>query len=297
MMSKFLLGTIVATLIIGCASTASAQLPPASPASPLPTTTEPQPAPSISPQSPATTKPDLTLLGKVLSLFLQTNKAKTDSQLVMTVQDRGVDVKVYAQTTTIAKSSGEFRSSLVFVQPGQPPTAKYTIVSDGRKVWIYRPDRRQYSQTTIAKFQLQPYSYLIGLSSIFFLTVTEPTRRDLKAALAVSPTVLTSLPENQIKDLQGSRQQVDGRELYAYSYTNQLENWIFNGLVDPQTGILKQIEFTGKLDPKDSSNNFTLTEKIIDRNPQPVINNASFKFSPPKGTTKVPSLDIDLTGL
>lgn len=292
-MSKFLLGTIVATLIIGCASTVPAQLPPASP---LPTITEPQPSPSVSPPPTAATKPDLTLLGKALGLFLQTNKAKTDSQIIMTLQDKGADLKIYAQTTTIAKSSGEFRSSLVFAQPGQPPTASYTIVSDGRTVWIYRPDRRQYSQTTIAKFQSQPYSYLVGLSSIFFLTVTEPTRRDLQAALAVNPAALTSLPDNQVKDLQGSRQQVEGRELYAYSYNNQLENWIFNGFVDPQTGILKQIEFTGKLDPKDGGNNFTLTEKIIARTSQPVINSSSFKFSPPKGTKKVPVLAIDLLG-
>jgi outer membrane lipoprotein-sorting protein len=293
-MSKFWLRTLVVTLIIGCASHTPAQLPPASPASPLPTKTESQPAP-VSPAT-VTTKPDLTLLGKALGIFLQTNRATTNSQLVMVLQDKGADFKIYAQTTTIAKSSGEFRSELTFEQPGQQPTAKYTIVSDGRRVWIYRPDRRQYAQTTIAKFQAQPYSYLVGLSSIFFLTITEPVRRDLQASLATSPDVLTSLPENQIKDLRGSRQQVDGRELYTYSYNNQTENWVFNGFVEPQTGILKQIEFAGKLDPKDGGGNFTLTEKIIDRNPQPAINNSSFKFSPSKGTKKVPSLEIDLLG-
>ncbi len=296
-MSKFLFGSIFAALIVGLASTTHAQLPPTSPASPLPTQAEPQPSPALSPQPTATTKPDLTLLGKALGIFLQTNKAKTDAQIVMTLQDKGADLKIYAQTKTIAKTSGEFRSELTFAQPGQQPTATYTIVCDGRSVWIYRPDRRQYAQTTITKFQAQPYSYLVGLSSIFFLTITEPVRRDLKASLASSPSVLTSLPESQIKDLQGGKQQIDGRELYVYSYNNKLENWLFNGFVEPQTGILKQIEFTGKLDPKDGGTNFTIAEKIVDRNSQPVINNATFKFSPPKGTKKVTSLAIDLTGL
>lgn len=296
------------TAPIVVAHTLHAQLPPAVPNTSTPSPSEPQPQPSVSPQpsvapppatapQPATsTEPDLTLLGKVLGAFLQTNKARTESQLVMKLQAKDGDVEIYARSKTVAKTSGEFRSELTFAQPGQPPTASYTIVSNGSKVWIYRPDRRQYSQTTLAKFQAQPYSYLVGLSTIFFLSVTESNRRDINSALAVSPSFLTSLPKEQIKDLQGSRRQVEGQELYAYSYINKSENWSFNGLVNPQTGILKQIEFTGKLDAKDGGGEFTLTEKIIDRNSQPQIANSLFKFSPPKGTKKVKSLDIDLIG-
>ena len=57
------------------------------------------------------------------------------------------------------------------------------------------------------------------------------------------------------------------------------------------------MEFTGALDPKDGRSNFILTEKIIDRRPQPTINSSIFKFLPPTGTKKVQSLSIDLTGL
>ncbi len=302
-MFKLLLGTLLATASIGWASATQAQLPPASP-SPIPSQSQPQPTPSPTPSQsqppspqPAATAPDLTLLGKVLGAFLKTNRVSTESQIVMTVADKGADFKIYAQTKTIAQSSGEFRSEITFAQPGQPPTATYTIVSDRRRVWIYRPDRRQYSQTTMAKFQAQPYSYLVGISSIFFLTLTEPARREINAALAYSPNFLAALPERDLKDLQGSKRQVEGQELYVYSYTNKLENWTFNSFVQPQTGILKQIEFTGTLAAKDSGSNFTLTEKIIDRLPQPTVNSSTFKFSPPKGTKKVQSLAIDLSGL
>jgi outer membrane lipoprotein-sorting protein len=307
-MFKFLLGTIVAIAPIVVAHSIHAQLPPASPVSPTPTQSQPQPQPTVSPQpavspppvtSPqpaATTEPDLTLLGKVLGAFLQTNQARTESQIVMKLQSKDGEVEIYARSKTVAKTSGEFRSELTFAQPGQPPTASYTIVSDSRKVWIYRPDRRQYTQTTAAKFQAQPYSYLVGLSSIFFLSVSESNRKDINAALAVSPGFLSGLSKEQLKDLQGSRRQVEGQELYAYSYENKTENWSFNSFVNPQTGILKQIEFTGKLDAKDGGGNFTLTEKIIDRNSQPAIGKNIFKFSPPKGTKKVKSLDIDLIG-
>lgn len=302
-MFKLLLGTLLTTAPIGWASATQAQLPPASP-SPIPSQSQPQPTASPTPSQsqppspqPAATAPDLTLLGKVLGAFLKTNRVSTESQIVMTVPDKGVDLKIYAQTKTIAQSSGEFRSEITFAQPGQPPTATYTIVSDNRRVWIYRSDRRQYSQTTVAKFQAQPYSYLVGISSIFFVTLTEPARRELNAALVSSPNFLADLPERDIKDLQGSKRQVEGQELYVYSYTNKLGNWTFNSFVQPQTGILKQVEFIGKLDAKDGGTNFTIAEKIIDRHPQPTVNSSIFKFLPPKGTKKVQSLSIDLTGL
>jgi outer membrane lipoprotein-sorting protein len=307
-MFKFSIATLVMMAPMIVTHNLYAQLPPVAPGSATPAPSQSRPQPDASPQPPvspqpntlpspaATTEPDLTLLGKVLGAFLQTNKARTESQLVMKLQGKEGNVEIYVRSKTVAKTSGEFRSELTFAQPGQPPTASYTIVSNGSKVWIYRPDRRQYAQTTLAKFQAQPYSYLVGLSTIFFLSVTEANRRDINAALAVSPSFLTTLPKEQIKDLQGSRRQVEGQELYAYSYENKAENWSFNSFVHPQTGILKQIEFTGKIDAKDSGTNFTLTEKIIDRTSQPTIANSLFKFSPPKGTKKVKSLDIDLIG-
>jgi outer membrane lipoprotein-sorting protein len=300
-MSKFLLRTIVATVLLGLTTTTQAQIPPASTVSPAPSTS-PQlvPKPSTSPQpsvSPAaTTAPDLALLGKVLGMFLQTDRAKTESEIVMTLKGKNTDMKVYVNSKTIAKTSGEFRSEITFAQPGQSPTASYTIVSDNSKVWIYRPDRRQYSQTTLAKFQAQPYSYLIGISSIFLLSVTEANRKDINAALAANPNFLTALPQSDIKDLQGSRRQFEGAELYVYSYNSKPDNWGFNSLVNPQTGMLKQIEFNSRVDDKDGVMNFTVNEKIITRNPQLVANNSLFKFFPPKGTKKVKSLDIDLTG-
>lgn len=316
-MSKFLPGAIVATALIGLANTTHAQLPTVSPvASPTPPKSQPQspstapqispkpstlPQPSVSP-TPATTKPavatapDLTLLGKVLGVFLKTDRAKTESEIVMTLKGNDTDLKVYVRSKTIAKTSGEFRSELTFAQPGQAPTATYTIVSNNNKVWIYRPDRRQYTQTTLAQFQAQPYSYLIGISSIFFLSVSEANRKDINAALAANPNFLTALSKEDLKDLQVSRQQFDGKESYVYSYNSKPDNWGFNSLVNPQTGMLQQIEFNSKVDDKSGSVNFTIDEKIITRTSSATIDKTIFKFSPPKGTKKVKSLDVDLTG-
>lgn len=295
-MSKFLSGIILTTLLVGWTSITHAQVPAASP-----TTPPAQPRPSIAPSSqpqptlsptPKSTTPDLILLGKVISTFWQTNRAQTASQIVMNLRDGSADLKVYATVNTIVQTGNKFRTELIFAQPGAKPTATYTIVCDGQKVWIYRPDKRQYAQTTFPEFQAQPYSFLVGAASIFFLSIPEADRQEIITALATDRQFLTMLPKQQIKDLQGGQRQLDGQNSYVYSYENKQENWNFNGFIQPQTGILKQIELTGKT----GRMNFTLAEKIISRNTQPTLDRQIFRFSPPKGVKKVKSLPIDLLG-
>jgi outer membrane lipoprotein-sorting protein len=295
-MFKLLVGIAVTTGFVNLTNIGQAQVPstapkvtpqsqpnsttPLRPASPQPSTT------------PTLTTPDLTLLGKVVGTFWQTNCARTESQLVMNVRDKSADIQVYATIKTLAQTGNKFRTELAFAQPGSAPTATYTIVSNGKQVWIYRPDKRQYSQTTFPKFQAESYSFLIGASSIFFLSLSEPDRQEAIAALATDRNFLAVLPKEQIKDLQGSQRQLNGENIYVYSYENKQESWGFNGFVQPQTGILKQIELTGKTD----GINFSVVEKIVNRTTQIAPDSKSFRFSPPKGVKKVKSLPIDLFG-
>ncbi len=295
-MSKFLSGIIVATVLLGWTSITHAQIPTVSP-----TTPPAKPTPSISPirqsppppsTTPTATTPDLLLLGKVISTFWQTNRAQTDSQIVMNLRDRSADLQIHATVKTTVQTGNKFRTDLIFAQPGAKPTATYTIVCDGEKVWIYRPDKRQYAQTTFAKFQAESYSFLIGAASIFFLSIPEADRQEIISALAADRNFLTMLSREQLKDLQGSQRQLEGQDSYVYSYEDKKENWRFNGFIQPQTGILKRIELDGKTDGM----NFTLAEKIINRNTQPTLDRQTFRFSPPKGVQKVKSLPIDLLG-
>jgi outer membrane lipoprotein-sorting protein len=290
-MSKLLLGIAVAALLIGSTSIVQSQVLPNAPTpsqSPKVQPLEPQTLPT----TPTPTNPDLTLLGKVIGLFWQTNRAQTESQIVMNLQDKSIDVKVYATVKTIAQTGNKFRTELKFAQPGSTPTATYTIVCDGQKVWTYRPDKRQYAQTTFSKFQSESYSFLIGTASIFFLSIPEVDRQEIIQALVKDRNFLTMLPPEQIKDLQGEQRQLDGKDSYVYSYEDKKENWNFNGFFQPQTGTIEKIELVGKT----AGMNFTLTEKILSRNTKPSIDSKMFRFSPPKGVRKVKSLPIDLLG-
>jgi outer membrane lipoprotein-sorting protein len=277
-MSKFFSGIAIATLLIGLTGTTQAQVPPASPT----------PTPQAQPASPVTT-PDLNLLSKAVGLFWQTDRAETKSQMTIDVAADGTNVKMYAQIETIAQTGNKFVTKLTFSSPGESAKSTYKIISNGKKVWVYRADRRQYMETTFAKFNDSSDSFWIGTSSFLFTSLNETERRDIVSTLGSDRNIFTTLLKGQTGDLQGRKQQLDGEELYNYSYENKQDNWIFNGLIQPQTGLVKQIEIAGKT----QGMNFSIADKIISRNPQPTISSKTFRFSPPKGVKKVKSLEID----
>jgi outer membrane lipoprotein-sorting protein len=277
-MSKLLSGIAIATLLIGLTGTTQAQVPPASPT----------PTPQAQPAAPVTT-PDLSLLSKAVGVFWQTDRAETKSQMTIDVAADGTNIKMYAQIETIAQTGNKFVTKLTFVSPGESTKSTYKIISNGKKVWIYRPDRRQYMETTFEKFNDSSDSFWIGTSSFLFTSLNETERRDIVSTLGSDRNILTTLLKGQTGDLQGRKQQLDGEELYNYSYENKKDNWIFNGLIQPQTGLVKQIEIAGKT----QGMNFSIADKILSRNTQPTISSKTFRFSPPKGVKKVKSLEID----
>jgi outer membrane lipoprotein-sorting protein len=281
-MSKLFSGIAIASLLIGLTSPTQAQIPPVSP------TPTPQSQPS-SPLPPTANTPDLSLLTKAVDIFWRTDRAETKSQMTIDVTADGTNIKMYAKIETIAQTGNKFVTKLTFTDLGETTKSTYKIVSNGKKVWIYRPDRRQYMETTFAKFNDSSDSFWIGTSSFLFTSLNETERREMTAALGSDRNILTTLLKGQTGDLQGRKQQLDGEELYNYSYENKKENWTFNGLIQPQTGIVKQIEIAGK----SQGMTFSIADKIISRNSQPTISNKTFRFSPPRGVKKVKVLEID----
>ncbi len=280
-MSKLLSGIAIATLLISLTGTTQAQVPPASP------TPTPQSQPAAPVPSTATT-PDLSLLSKAVGVFWQTDRAETKSQMTIDVAADGTKIKMYAQIETIAQIGNKFVTKITFAAPGESTKSTYKIISNGKKVWIYRPDSRQYMETTFAKFNDSSDSFWIGTSSFLFTSLNEAERRDMVGTFG-DRNILATVLKGQSGDLQGRNQQLDGEELYNYSYENKTENWTFNGLIQPQTGVLKQIEIAGK----SKGMTFSISDKIISRNSQPSISTKTFKFSPPKGVKKVKLLEID----
>jgi outer membrane lipoprotein-sorting protein len=285
-MSKILSAIAISTMLVSLTSNVHAQKTPTAPPANNPT-------PSA---TPTATTPELKLLGKAIGLFWQGNRARTESQIVMTFQRKGTKaspVQINASVKTIAQTEDRFRSELTISRAGSPTTITYSIVCDGQTVWMYRPDKRQYSQSTFAEFKPQPYSLLVGLSTVFFVSIPEPGRKAIVRDIAAGGDPFKSIPASQLNNLQGTIRQVDGQNLRVYTFDNPAEKSSFSGFVQPETGFLKQVEFTSNIAEVD----IKIVEKISTHTTTTDPSTKTFKFSPQPGVKKVQSVATDLLQL
>lgn len=260
------------------------------------TSRDPQPQFTSSPRLsqsilpvPASTAPDLNLLSKVAGVFWQSDRYETESQMFLTGRRGGADIKMSAQIKTIAQTGGKFTSQLSFAPPGTKGKVSYIITSNGRKVWIYRPERRQYAETTLAQFKSGSDSFWIGGGSFFFTLLQEAQRLELISSLGTQRDFIKSLPQSQLVNLKGSERQIDGMNLYTYSTLMKDKGVQANFSVDPQNGTVQRFEATGRSQGID----VTFAERVVSRSSQVQIGQKTFTFLPPKGVKKMKVLEID----
>jgi outer membrane lipoprotein-sorting protein len=274
-----LLWSGIAIAFIGSIGSAQAQLPPES----KPPTPQSQ---STSPTSTPLKATDLPLLKRAIGKFWQTDRAETESQMEIDSSGEKGKSKYFVSVKTIAQIGRKFHSELTIDRVGQKSKIKYTIVSDGEKVWVYRPDTRQYIETSNSEFYSKPSASIIGLFSITFITLTDVQRQELTADILGEHNRILSL--ETFKDLQVRQQEIDKQNLSIYTYSDRDNEVSISGLIDPQAAMFERIEF--KFVNKQNRNE--MVEKMIKRNSQPIITDKTFTFSPPKGVKKVKSLQI-----
>jgi outer membrane lipoprotein-sorting protein len=280
--------TIITTALVAITSAAHAQ--------PAPPVVSPAPAPSTKPQTPAvivpTTAPakqDLKLLSKAAGIFWQTDRSETESKVLLRGTKDGITINSTMQLKTIVQTGGKFRSQLTIALIGSTVKATYVIVSNGRDVWIHRPDRNEYTKTTVTAFD--DNRIFIGISSFMFLSVNEKNRQELITSLGTDQDLILNLNLPKQNNLQLKIRQIDGMNLSAYSFDmGKAKADVF---LSPENANLHKVEFSSQ----ETSLDMLFSETIINRNSQVNITDRTFTFTPPKGTKKVKSIKIELVAL
>jgi outer membrane lipoprotein-sorting protein len=270
----------IATALISLTGNTQAQQPPKS-------TTPPPKSQPVSPTSTSLKVADLQLLTRAVGKFWQTDSAETESQIEIDSYDEKGKTKSVVFVKTIAKVGKKFRSELTIDRPNQKTKIKYTIVSDGKKVWIYRPDIRQYAEISTDVFYGKSAASIIGLFSITFVSLTETQRQELATDILGENNQVLSM-EN-FKDLQVRQQQIDKQNLSVYTYSDRDNEVTISGFINPQTVMFERIEF--KFGGKQSRTE--MVERMIRRNSKLTFTDKTFTFSPPKGVKKVKSLQTE----
>jgi outer membrane lipoprotein-sorting protein len=267
-------------------STIHAQNPAASPSNPVIT---PNNSNTIIEQRETTgsdEQTDLKLLKKALQTFYQSNRIQSRSNMAFDFSASGIKGQVNVNMTTVVENGDKFNSQVIFANPQSVPI-KFNIISNGKKVWIYRPDKRIYRETTLAKFNNE--RFWVGISVWFFSMISEKDRLNLinNAELTSASSLGAVLKAPQIKEFKGERVLVDDRSLYAFS-SLLVGNYKFTSIVQPDTGALSSLEMSGTADGM----NILLKEKIESWKSITSIDKKTFTFSPPKGVKRVKTLSI-----
>lgn len=237
-------------------------------------------------------QPDLDLLAKTVAKFLKSDRYQTESELQLTTKSSGTTVTFHVQIKTIAQSPQQFRSEITFGTPGSSEGKQYLVISNGKQVWIYRPDVKQYAVSTYASFNQSNDSFLIGMSSYLFLEMA-PEFASLRGQGENSEqSIRESLVEmlrSEKADLKGGRRTIEGRDYYVYEYTEPKEGYTINALIAPEQATLEQIRIITQSEGSD----VVMNEKILSRVENPAIAPDTFNFSPPQGAKKVKSISLE----
>jgi outer membrane lipoprotein-sorting protein len=263
-----------------------------------------QSSPAVVPQAPPqkTDAEHLNLFLLAIRDFSQGNAIKTTSNLSLQVTMQGAKVEENIQIQAIARRPNQFRTDVVFGDVAfgsQRNTSKrrYQIVSDGKTVWIYRPDTQEYSVQTYAEFDKSNDTFLIGASS-FFLSLPADLESSFSdgnlAAIASNPTLVAAMYKEMETQFRGYQQDKTGKNFAVYSMkeSKSPEQLNIDLWVEPQTAALQKFQISGK--HKDSD--VKIGVEIVDRIANPKIEPNTFRFVVPKGAKRLKTLSISPLG-
>jgi outer membrane lipoprotein-sorting protein len=234
----------------------------------------------------ANRQPDLNLFKRSVQTFFQSNRIQSKSNMTFDFSASGVKGQINVNITTVAETGSKFNSQVIFTNSQSIPM-KFNIISNGKKVWVYRPDKRVYRETSLAKFEKE--RYWVGIAAAWFSAIAEKDRLKLlnNNDSTFDRDLSTALKSPQFKEFRGNSLLVNDRFLYAFSNSFR-DSGKLTAIVQPDTGELVQLEMSGM------SNDVKILfkEKIESWERITSIDKKTFIFSPPKGVKRVETLSI-----
>lgn len=230
---------------------------------------------------------DLSLLAKASAAFLQSDRYRTESEIQVKATSNSTSLTSTAKVNTLVQSPNQFRAEITFPDSKNPNQPDSIVVSDGKQVWISRPDLKQYAIIPYEKFGQVDDNYWIGMSSLWFLEIPPETRKTLAQGALSDPKVQKDLGLSENLAVKGTTQTIDGQELYGYEYIDK-EDFSIRAFVDPKTALLQQIVLSGQ----SAGFDIVITERILRRVADPTVTRLTFQPPPRSGAKQVKTLAI-----
>jgi outer membrane lipoprotein-sorting protein len=239
---------------------------------------------TVGPTPAAMTQASAALFGKAFWAFFGSDVVQTTSRTILKGASGGFNFSVSMQHQTIAKTPGQFRTDLEFIDTAQP-RRKYQVISDGKTLWIYRPDRKEFSVQTYQQFDASDDSSMIGLATGLYLSAA-----DLKQLIPETAPTPKELQEGGIEDL-GKKVAEDGKSFQIYGMKDtQNSNASMQFWINPQTAQIERLRLFGK----EKEMELELLETILQFQRNTPAPASQFAFQPPAGAKQVEKISIEL---
>jgi hypothetical protein len=254
-------------------------------------------APPLSPVEQASSKvlskEQRSLLLKVFKNYFGSDHAQSSTTTKLEVKSGVLSFQSVVNHKILIESAKRYRSEIEFVSNDGASSRKYLVVSDGRILWVHRPDTKKFAILPQQEFGKNP----LALLNVDFLSTVFLMR---------PPNVQQLLKENQLEDnaqiakslteigleFAGNEIDAQGNTLVVYKITGEkippvkAYNFAARLLIDPNSATLKEVHFSGE----QLGVQVKLSEIILERSAPATFEPKTFSFYPPVGTKRVPKL-------
>jgi outer membrane lipoprotein-sorting protein len=250
------------------------------------------PTPPIEqPTSKTLNKEQRSLLIKVFKNYFGVDRAQASTTTKLEVKSGMLSFQAVVNHQTSIESAQRYRSEIEYISNDNASSRKYLVVSDGRILWVYRPDAKKFAILPQQEFSKNPLSLLnVDLLSTVFL-MRPPNIQEVLKELDNNTEISKALAKLEAA---GTEIDAQGNTLQAYKMTGdtipQAKAYNFEArlLIDPTTETLKQIHFSGK----QQGVQVKISEIILERSVPKTFEPKHFSFYPPIGTKRVPKLSV-----
>jgi outer membrane lipoprotein-sorting protein len=242
----------------------------------------------------ALNKEQRSLLIKAFKNYFGSDHAQSSTTTKLEVTSGVLSFQAVVNHKTLIESAKQYRSEIEFISNDNATSRKYLVVSDGKILWVYRPDAKKFAILPQQDFGKNPLLMLnVDALSIVFLMRPPNVQQLLKEDVKDNAEIVKALAQTGL-EVTGNEIDAQGNTLVVYKTSGanlpQAKAYNFEArlLIDPNTETLKQIYFSGE----QKGIRVKMSEIILERSAPTTFEPKAFSFYPPIGTKRVPKLSV-----
>lgn len=212
------------------------------------------------------------------------------SSFKVTAKQKGLTLTYRENLHILARRPNSFRAELSAIDQDGITQPKALVVSDGKRVWTYRPGQRAYSVMTRSAFEATGDDVVAeGLAAgTFFIGDGHDAAKGFgNLSKEDSGAMLEGMAQGGMI-VASEAQSLNGVDYTVYHLRLPKDKLAYLLYMNPQTNTLKRVDLAGTFDGMQIAFEETLTSITVPASAPP----NTFTWTPPPGVKKLSKLEV-----